>query len=110
MKKIISSAAFTVGFTSLVILAALVWIVDRRELKSEESLEKSINGVSAVGVRYDKDEIFLNIHTEKNFNCAEIFQILDIGPIITKTQVYLPECNIINEKLIEISFKPKAMQ
>ena len=111
MRNIMGTTAFTIGFASLVTLAALVWIFERKEASTEtKHLEKSINGVSAVGVQYDKDQIFLNVHTDKKLNCAEVFQVLDIGPIIVKNNVYLPECNVINEKLIEIVFKSKAMQ
>ena len=111
MKKIIGSVAFTLGFISLVILAALIWIVDKRELRLEDKfLEDSIKGISSVSVQYDKDDIILIVQTNKNLNCAEVFQILDINSIVTKNQVYLPECTVINDKLIEIVFKPKAMQ
>lgn len=109
MKKIIGTTAFTIGIAALVILAALVWIVDRREVKSDtKELEKSVNGIQAIGVQYDGGQIFLTVHAEKNFTCAELFQVLDIGPIIVKDKVYLPACNIINGKLIEVVYKVKT--
>ena len=108
MKKIISTSTFAVGAIALMAVAAAVWITYTKEIKAEfKQLDKPINGISAIGVQYDQDKIFLNVHTTKDLNCAEIFQVLDIGPIIVKDKVYLSECNLINGRLIEIVFTTK---
>jgi hypothetical protein len=108
MKKI-NTSTFAVGVIALMAIAAAAWITYTKDAKTElKELEKSVNGISAVGVQYDVDEIFLTVHAEKDLTCAEVFQILDIGPIIVKDRTYLPMCNIINGKLIEIVYRVKA--
>ena len=106
MTKIIGKSLFTILLTTGIIACAAIPVIYK--ILCDSTLSKfpqgHIDGVKSVSVRFDNDEIYLNVHSNRQLTCEIIVNSMNINTLIVRNHKYFPKCKVVNNELIQIVY------
>jgi hypothetical protein len=107
MKKVLVSNLFTIPLSILVTIITINWAMTGDPLKlflTPQSLSSNVAGIERVDVEFSNRKIFLSVHLDKPLTCNQVIKALGINQFVIKSRKYVPNCSIVNNELVKITY------